>query len=359
MKKIGILTLPFGPNYGMNLQLYALQEILRQMDCNVVVINRKWNRIRRNSGVIAAIKRYFYYKFVCNRIFRFYQNNINLSRPCYTSEEIANVCKDYDLDVVVIGSDQVWRIENTRGANLDFFGGFSDYLKNVKLFSYAASFGNDKWKGTTDETKAISVLLKKFGAISVREETAILMCSELFDVDSVCTLDPTLLLPAIDYPIAPKYGFTNSIIVSYILDKSETKRKIVDNIRKHKHIEKHFELYPPNRKSYTRYKYSVEEWLYYISNASFIVTDSYHGMLFSIIFKRQFLVLGNDKTVNKTYKNVFGFFLNFGLAVEKAKTTKKVVLRLECSECKKKSLYKIKRCKTFVLGGTGKVKSEY
>ena len=121
------------------------------------------------------------------------------------------------------------------------------------------------------------------------------MCSELFDVDSVCTLDPTLLLPAIDYPIAPKYGFTNSIIVSYILDKSETKRKIVDNIRKHKHIEKHFELYPPNRKSYTRYKYSVEEWLYYISNASFIVTDSYHGMLFSIIFKRQFLVLGNER----------------------------------------------------------------
>ena len=44
---------------------------------------------------------------------------------------------------------------------------------------------------------------------------------------------------------------------------------------------------------------------------------------------------------------------------KKAKTTKKVVLRLECSECKKKSLYKIKRCKTFVLGGTGKVKSEY
>ena len=45
--------------------------------------------------------------------------------------------------------------------------------------------------------------------------------------------------------------------------------------------------------------------------------------------------------------------------MKKAKTTKKVVLRLECSECKKKSLYKIKRCKTFVLGGTGKVKSEY
>ena len=44
---------------------------------------------------------------------------------------------------------------------------------------------------------------------------------------------------------------------------------------------------------------------------------------------------------------------------KKAKTTKKVVLRLECSVCKRKSLYRIKRCKTFVLGGTGKVKSQY
>ena len=296
MSKIGILTLPFGPNYGMNLQVYALQTSLQNLGHEVLVINRKWNRINSNSGLIAAIKRYFYYKIICRKIFSFYRRNIHVSTPCYTSEEIALLCKAESLDYVVVGSDQVWRIENTRGANLDFFGGFMKYNSTVKLLSYAASFGNDSWAGTDEETKSISVLLKNFEGISVREDSGMSLCKKQFGVDVVKTLDPTFLLDKKDYPLNNNARNRNqNNIVSYILDYNEAKRNIIQSIGNQKGVDSYYALYPEDRTKYSIYKYSVEDWLSYINNATFVVTDSFHGMVFSILFEKDFLVIGNEK----------------------------------------------------------------
>ena len=295
MKKIGILTLPFGPNYGMNLQLYALQTLLLSFGYDVLVINRKWNRVKKNSGLLAAIKRFVYYNIICVNIYKFYKKNIRLSQPCYSSEDVAKVCVDNGLDVIIVGSDQVWRIENTRGANFDFFGGFLDNIVSVKILSYAASFGNSEWKGSKDETERISFLLKRFASISVREDSGVKMCKKLFGVESRCSIDPTLLLKSSDYPILSISNAVNNGIVSYILDKTEQKTDFIKKIKVKKGIAKTTELYPAKGNKSHRFKYSIEEWLTYISNAQFVVTDSYHGMIFSIIFKKEFVVIGNSK----------------------------------------------------------------
>lgn len=297
MAKIGILTLPFGPNYGMNLQVYALQIVLRKMGHEVIVINRKWNRGKYNSGIVASFKRFVYYKVICRKIHSFYKNNIHLSKPCFNSCDIAQLCSEERIDFVIIGSDQVWRIENTRGANLDFFGGFLNELKiDTKLLSYAASFGKGVWKGTKEETDNVSKFLKSFTAVSVREDSGVELCKTMFGIDAFKTLDPTLLLTSDDYQVDGSFTDLNqSNLVSYILDNTEAKSSLVMKIGSSLGFNKNIVLYPQNRSNYTIFNYTVEEWLNYIKNASFVVTDSFHGMVFSLIFNRQFIVIGNEK----------------------------------------------------------------
>ena len=308
MSKIGILTLPFGPNYGMNLQVYALQTVLKNLGHEVIVINRKWNRVKTNSGLIVSIKRFVYYKIVCRKIFSFYKRNIHLSKPCFTSEDIAKLCNEEKIDYVIVGSDQVWRIENTRGANLDFFGGFMNEISyKTRIISYAASFGTGEWKGTEIETNEVSKLLKSFTAVSVREEAGAELCKKLFGIKAVITLDPTLLLKSQDYKaneyIEPE---NKKMIVSYILDNSASKLSLIQRIGKVLGIDNYKELYPQNRSNYTIYKYKVEEWLNYIRNASFVVTDSFHGMVFSLLFNKQFVVIGNKKRGLERFTSILG-----------------------------------------------------
>ena len=297
MSKIGILTLPFGPNYGMNLQVYALQTRLEQLGHEVCVINRKWNRIGANSGIMASIKRLFYYSIICRKIYKFYRTRVKLTQPFYTSESVDEFCRDNAIEYIIIGSDQVWRIENIRGANLDFFGGFSKGTgAKYKILSYAASFGNNKWAGTEEETESIKKLLNQFVAVAVRETTGVSLCKEKFGIEAITTLDPTLLLNSMDYPLKDNTpNESTDSVVSYILDSTEHKQTFINKVSKCLGIDCHYELYPQDRTQYSIYNISVEDWLGYINNASFIVTDSFHGMVFSILFNKQFVVLGNKE----------------------------------------------------------------
>lgn len=296
MGKIGILTLPFGPNYGMNLQVYALQTVLEKMGFEVTVINRKWNRIKQNSTILASIQRFFYYNILVRNIYSFYKSKIRLSVPCYTSEEIASVCKENNIDTIVIGSDQVWRIEHTRGANLDFFGGFISNESKIRVLSYAASFGNNNWRGTAEETKKISRLLSNFAAVSVRETSGLKMCKDLFGIEAVCSIDPTLLLSRSDYAeIMGEWNHKSGGIVTYILDKNSVIRDFIFNVSSQKNVPNIVDLYPKKKSRYRTYPYNIAEWLNYIMHADYVITDSFHGMVFSIIFKKQFYVIANRK----------------------------------------------------------------
>lgn len=294
MRKIGILTLPFGPNYGMNLQVYALQTVLEKMGYEVIVINRKWNRVKKNSTIYATIQRFLYYTVFVRNIYSFYKTRIHISKPCYSSGDIINICKKNEIDTVVLGSDQIWRIEHTRGANLDFFGGFVDSSSNIRLLSYAASFGNNNWKGTEQESEHITRLLSSFVAVSVREESGVDLCRNLFGIQAACTIDPTLLLADNDYEIIMgKKNYEKGQLVTYILDEKQSVRDFIYNFRNKNNITNIVNLYPKTNSRYRIYSYDVIEWLNHIKCAEFVITDSFHGMVFSIIFKKQFYVIAN------------------------------------------------------------------
>ncbi len=147
-----------------------------------------------------------------------------------------------------------------------------------------------------------SLLLKKFDAVSVREASGINICRNYFGVEALQMLDPTLLLSADDYRGLICKAHTepsNGNILVYILDKTPEKVALVEKIAKDKNLIPFWldspDEYQSNLPLEKQIKMSVEQWLKSFGDAEFVFTDSFHGCIFSIIFRKQFLVFGNPK----------------------------------------------------------------
>lgn len=296
--RIGILTLPFEANYGWAVQRWALYHTIEKLGHQPTIINRRWSS--NNTSCIKSFKRFVYYNVICPRFKRFVDKETPSVTPVTrTPEETFEVSKH--LDAVIVGSDQVWRIENTRLAGLDFF---LDFLNDspIKRLSYAASFGKDTWQGTEDETIKVKNLLQKFNAISVREDSGVGLCNNLFDVESSHVLDPTLLLTADDYNQLLSKPKSRQELVTYILDSTEEKRYTISEIAKQCNL-KEVNLYPS--RSFTFYK-SVYTWLEKIRDARYVVVDSFHGMVFCILFHKQFAVFANSKRGLTRFTSLLG-----------------------------------------------------
>jgi hypothetical protein len=289
-KKIGILTLPSAHNYGWALQLWALYTFLKVQGYDPIVIDRRWNN--QSMGSLYKIKRYIYKYFLCYNFTQFISKHLKKTNEIRKSCELANL----NLDAYIVGSDQVWRIEHTRGAELNFF---LDFLENddrpIKI-SYAASFGTDQWEGTPKETEYISKLLKKFDLITVREDSGIELCKNIFDISNVhCVLDPTLLIePETYYCLINKNRKQNKdYIVTYLLDYSIEKESFVNSVSQETGLDV-YHLYKKKNNPYHVYG-SIENWLQKIHDAKYVIVDSFHGMCFAIIFKKDFVVIANRK----------------------------------------------------------------
>jgi len=303
---IGVITLPFNANYGWLLQAYAMQKVLEKNGHNAILIERKWNLGKGNNSLLSRLMRPFYYNVNCGKLYRFYKKNIKATHTCRSNDEIKRIVDEYHLDAVIVGSDQVWRIENTRGVGYNFF---LDFVPSGTIkFSYAASFGSDVWKGNEKDNLIIRELLDSFNGISVREESGIQMCKELFDKDAQCVLDPTFLLDASDYdkllPNPQKYS-NIKLLVTYILDPSAEKEYFVNKIAEERKLMVD-RLFLKSRKGRFHIYKSLENWLLKIRNADFVVVDSFHGMVFCIIFQKQFIVIANKKRGNTRFENVLG-----------------------------------------------------
>lgn len=306
--KIGVITLPFSPNYGWLMQAYALQKTLESQGHDVVLISRKWNLRKSNSGLLNKILRPLYYNINCGGLFRFYNRHINKTRVYRNVEELKTVTSEYHLDAVVVGSDQVWRIEDTRGVGYNFF---LDFVPSgiIKL-SYAASFGNDCWKGNSSDNMVISRLLSGFSGISVRESSGIIICKQMFDKDALCHIDPTFLLTSSQYDATlnhpDKYKGTHKL-VTYILDPSPEKDSFIDKVATKKGLSV-VKLYPTAKNNRLRFFRPMIEWLQYIRNSEYVIVDSFHGLAFCLIYHKEFVVIANKHRGNTRFENILSRF---------------------------------------------------
>lgn len=314
--RIGILTVPFNNNYGGFLQAYALKTVLEGMGHNVIFINRQRNpstsikfRVYRLLVKLHLIEDYLENRkrAISVNTDQFRKNYLTPISPAYYSSKSMRECLKLGLDFLIVGSDQVWRYKYAQNSIDDFFFGFVDENNAIPRISYAASFGTDVMDYPAEKIQVIKNLLARFRAISVREESGYNLLTEFFDVPASnvqTVLDPTLLLKVEDYKklfkdIQPETG---KYIFTYILDKEMLDEDTLNAFIK-EHGLKHVDI-----KAQTgdikalKVIEPVEKWLSSIYYADYVVTDSFHGTVFSLLFHKQFAVLANpNRGISRLY----------------------------------------------------------
>ena len=293
--KIAILTMPLLDSYGGILQNYALQLILKKLKINSITLDIPFPSVPFWRFICSTIKTIAYRCVGKKRVFvKRKKNTRNSSFFDFVHQHIETVFfKNYDnirvagFDSIIVGSDQVWRPKYNYRIE-DMFLKFAEKL-SIKRIAYAASFGVDNWEYTPKQTFECAALAKKFDAISVREESGINLCKQHLGVDATWVLDPTLLLDKEDYCEISKDipAVKEKILAAYILDKNDTVRTQCESIAAEQGLSlKFFE-------AGTNATLSVPEWLAMFRDASYVVTDSFHGTVFSIIFGKEFKCLYN------------------------------------------------------------------
>jgi hypothetical protein len=209
-------------------------------------------------------------------------------------------------DAFVVGSDQVWNPTITGALHRAYFLDFVP--DDIQKISYAASFGTKELQCSREEQAGLSFLLKRFNAISVREMSGLSICRRLADVPAVPTLDPVFLLSDADYhSLCFQVEIKGGGLVCFKFDKGAGFLETVDHMSKAlslpAYVMDRFRarqlLMMPAYITIDRFRGrhirsilfpSPARWLSSIRQASFIFTDSFHGLAFSLIFRKNFIV---------------------------------------------------------------------
>ncbi|KPQ29109.1 MAG: hypothetical protein HLUCCX14_07485 [Marinobacter excellens HL-55] len=314
--KVAILTQPLGHNYGGLLQAYALQTHLKKKGVEVETLDRRklpsikgmakrkiinsMNLLRGRGGTINSDK---WDVYTLGELTKFRDQKLTLSPTIVDEKDLRRYYQNNKFDAFLVGSDQVWRPRYSPSI-LNFYLDFlNDTDYSPKRIAYGASFGVDDWEYSDQLTAHCSELAQQFNAISVRETTALDVCKEKLGVNATCVVDPTLLLDIEDYELLIEGCGINEhkgCLVSYILDGSLEKQELVDKISNSLNsrvfsIKTQDSIAEINRQNLDRCRLqSVESWLQAFSEAEFVVTDSFHGTVFAIIFHKPFIAIGNS-----------------------------------------------------------------
>lgn len=312
--KIGILTQPLQRNYGGIIQNWALQQMLNFLGHESETISL--NGDKRPNGKLVAMRCISFVKCIVKRyllnrqdlyFYSIFDPRYNPAAPKYADKEFINginktkcVTADFNLTKVVaklgyeafiVGSDQVWREEYSPNI-LSYFLDFLPEYDKRKRIAYAASFGKSRDYISKEKISECRRLLQRFDTVSVRENEGIEIVKSDFGREQVeKVLDPTLLLTAEDYEkiILSKDRHQKPYIASYILDKSEEKSSILKQIADIKKLPiNEIDIEGKNGKWAT-----MSQWLANFADADFVVTDSFHGTVFSIIFGKPFIAIAN------------------------------------------------------------------
>ena len=329
--KIGILTQPLLWNYGGILQNYALQTVLIRMGHDAVTIDRRPTYVQ--PSFIFRIK--LYLKYLIKSLFKeapsqswstqiseeivevltlntsvFINKHIKRTEKTI-SKKLSDIEAKYKFDAYVVGSDQVWVPSYSLESFLNFVN-----RKDVIKVAYAASCGNDSWMDYDILRDRCIKLASSFSGISVREDYLLDKVSFYLGNHIRQVLDPTMLLSKDDYfkLFKSNSAEVQPYIFSYILDTDCKKSLLVHEIanklglpikegnpkidyRKVTKRTLNSAIFPP-----------VENWLSGLANASFVITDSFHGTAFSILFNKKFGVFGNEGRGIKRQESILKLF---------------------------------------------------
>ena len=337
--KIGILTFWWSnDNYGQLLQCYGLQKYLRDAGHEAFLIRyNPQNDYAKTPFVLKIYKalnpvklcKFLGYKINQKKIAQeqklfdrhfddFRKNYIVQSEKIYTSYEQLKE-NPPEADIYIVGSDQVWNFsfysDKVYKCKNVLHAYFLDFGKpSVKRMSYAASWScADLSKDFIEE---IAPLLKKFEYVSVREKNGIELCKKCGYDKAEFRCDPTLLNDASCYRNLYKNNVTAKQNKKYILVYRLSNPCDFDIASIYKWAaEKNLEvIYVTGNNFYDKYKKTfatIEDWLYLIDNAEYVITNSFHCCVFSLLFKKKFAVVPLSEKwaqMNSRLETLFNIF---------------------------------------------------
>ncbi|MBA1277431.1 polysaccharide pyruvyl transferase family protein [Stutzerimonas stutzeri] len=325
--KIAIMTQPLGKNYGGMIQAWALQQVLKSAGHEPVTMHRQTDakgpayhaaRLGYRTLQKALGKRKAPINFerhlpdILQHTQAFIDQHLSMSEPLDSTAKLKAHFEREQYDAVIVGSDQTWRPRYS--PNIDNF--FLNFLQcsDTKRIAYASSFGVDEWEFTEEETQRCAPLARQFDAISVRENSGVGLCKKYLGVEATHVLDPTLLLERQAYEALYK---TKEIperqgIYTYILDRAEWKDQVIETAKQvlnkpqYSNQPKASAAYPISSKLSEYRMPSVEGWIKGFADADFVITDSFHGTVFSIIFNKPFISLINPSRGASRFSSILG-----------------------------------------------------
>ena len=291
--KIGILTLRLYDNYGGILQNYALCRVLNLMGHEVETFKLgkpfTWKSKIKNYIKKLFVDRKKENTRISNCIIQEFINN-KIPQTDYILNSASQFMHDTRVqkyDAYIVGSDQVWRRPYMEfGLKVMFL----NFVKgNRKKISYAASFGiEDLSEYSTKEILLVKKYLSTFNGISVREDDGVRICNSI-GINAINVLDPVFLLSRNDYVnlAMQKTLPSEGNLFVYILDNLDKNNSQICEVAKKHNFSPFFITLNLKKKK------SVEQWLRSFYDADFIITDSFHACAFSIIFNKDFYIIGN------------------------------------------------------------------
>lgn len=321
MRRVGLLTLPLQGNYGAMLQAVALRDAIAALGHAPVFLDRRHFRPLPKRALLALIERLpgqdlrgwrsrhlrsrAHLPFLAARL---PGRSPALQDPGALARAAAG------LDALVVGSDQVWRRDYIWDAHaLNYFLDFA--APGQRRLAYGASFGHDRWEGSVREAAAIGALLARFAAVSVREESGQALCRRLFGRAAELVLDPVLLHGPEHYDAmaglapgrwedagegrggaGPGHG-----LLAYLLDPGPGPEALVAGLATARGAGV-TRITPAERGPIL----SVPAFLRAFRGSAFVVTDSFHGVVLAILYRRPFVALCNRARGAERFTSLLG-----------------------------------------------------
>lgn len=302
--KVGILTFQNSFNFGAQLQAYALQRTISKIGYSVDVVNYSMTAGNFKSNMIFKSKLAVKSLLLNPKKFYEFRKRFNLSKIKYNNSNIKEADDVYDI--YVTGSDQVWNPEYCRKTNVYLLG----FTKKSRI-SYAASFGvSDIDDCLYDYYKNN---LEKFNAISLREKVGCNLCKKIINRKNYHVIDPTLLLSKEDWN--NDFSLKNDCEKYVLIYMLEYSQDLLDAGIKYANAKKmKYKVISGTPRAF--YKKGVQYGMHPIKflklfyNAEYIFTNSFHGTIFSINFKKQFFVklLVKNEKVNSRLTDIMKEF---------------------------------------------------
>ncbi|NEZ67651.1 polysaccharide pyruvyl transferase family protein [Leptolyngbyaceae cyanobacterium CCMR0082] len=307
--KIGIITFHHTTNYGATLQAYALSKTLASWGHTVEVIDY------RPKGAVAFYLRQLlpvrnrkldwnlnFHKHILKalQMRKFLVSSLSLSKlKCYSSDKLREIFEGSNYDAVITGSDQVWCLDTKfRGFDASYFLDFFGKTDNCLKVSYAPSVGGTQ--SFKNNREQVSKLLAEFDHVSVRDYHSARVIQEECGIAPTKVLDPTFLVDYEDVLVPPKAKNPYLLVYNH-KELGHIQKKAIQGIAESRNLKviSIGDAWDVADDSFI--SVHPREWIGYFKHASYIFTNTFHGTIFSLLFRKDFTVFVGKGKRNKVF----------------------------------------------------------